>query len=312
MQRALITGGAGFIGSALVRHLLDEGVAVCVLDDLSSGHRENLAGLEGRLRFHRADVRDLRAVADACRGADAVFHLAAVASVQQSIVDPLRTHGVNVGGTLAVLEAARTAGVPRVVLACSAAAYGTNPALPLSEDEPAAPISPYGLHKRMCEEFGALYTAERGLDVAALRFFNVYGPRQDPAGEYAAVVPKFIEAMTAGRGPTIFGDGTQTRDFCFVGDVARALHLAAEAPGAPGRVLNVGAGTETSLLDLVAAVNAALGAALAPRFEPARSGDIHRSCAAVSRAREVLGFTAAMGLEEGLGRAISAWTGGAK
>jgi nucleoside-diphosphate-sugar epimerase len=309
MQRALITGGAGFIGSALVRRLRDEGVAVRILDDLSSGRRENLAGLRGDLRFHRSDVRDLRAVADAVRGVDAVFHLAAVASVQQSIVDPLRTHAVNVGGTLTVLEAARAAGVPRVVLACSAAAYGANLALPLSEEEPAAPISPYGLHKRMCEQLGALYTAERGLDVAALRFFNVYGPRQDPAGEYAAVVPKFIEAMTAGRAPTIHGDGTQTRDFCFVEDVARALHLAAGAPDAPGRVINIGAGTETSLLDLVAAINGALGTALAPHFTPRRTGDIHRSCAAVSRARSVLGFAASVGLDEGLGRAIAHWTG---
>ncbi len=310
MKRALITGGAGFIGSALVRRLLDEGTAVRVLDDLSSGSRENLTGLEGRLRFHRGDVRDPRAVADAARGVDAVFHLAAVASVQQSILDPLRTHAVNVGGTLTVLEAARASGVPRVVLACSAAAYGMNPALPLSEDEPAAPISAYGLHKRMCEQFGALYTAERGLDVAALRFFNVYGPRQDPAGEYAAVVPKFIEAMSVGRAPTIYGDGTQTRDFCFVDDVARALRLAAEASGAPGRFLNVGAGGETSLLDLVDALNGILGANLEPRFEPPRAGDIHRSCADVSRALKVLGFSAAVGLEEGLGRALAHWTGG--
>ena len=311
MKRALVTGGAGFIGSALVRLLLDEGVAVRVLDDLSSGRRGNLSGLEGRLRFHRGDVRDPRVVADGVRGADAIFHLAAVASVQQSIRDPLRTHGVNVGGTLTVLEAAREAGVPRVVLACSAAAYGANPALPLSEDEPAAPISPYGLHKRMCEELGVLYTAERGLDVVALRFFNVYGPRQDPAGEYAAVVPKFIEAMAAGRAPTIYGDGTQTRDFCFVDDVARALRLGVDAADAPGRVVNIGAGRETSLLDLVAALNGALGAAIEPRFEAPRSGDIHRSCADVARARSVLGFTAAVGLDEGLGRALAQWTGDA-
>ncbi|MFH1531291.1 MAG: NAD-dependent epimerase/dehydratase family protein [Pseudomonadota bacterium] len=309
MRRALVTGGAGFIGSALVRRLLDEGVAVRVLDDLSSGRRENLAGLEGRLRFHRGDVREVGVVTDATRGVDAVFHLAAVASVQRSLLDPLGTHAVNVGGTLAVLEAARASGVPRVILACSAAAYGTNPVLPLSEDEPAAPISPYGLHKHMCEQLGALYTAERGLDVVALRFFNVYGPRQDPAGEYAAVVPKFIEAMAAGGAPTIYGDGTQTRDFCFVDDVARALRMAVDAVAAPGRVVNIGAGSETSLLDLVAAINQALGAGIAPRFAPPRAGDIHRSCADVSRARALLGFTAAVGLEEGLGRALAHWTG---
>jgi len=309
VKRALVTGGAGFIGSALVRRLLDEGVAVRVLDDLSSGRLENLAGLEGRLRFHRGDVREAGLVADATRGVDAVFHLAAVASVQQSILDPLRTHAINVGGTLTVLEAALASGVPRVILACSAAVYGMNPTLPLSEDEPAAPISPYGLHKHMCEQFGALYTAERGLDVVALRFFNVYGPRQDPAGEYAAVVPKFIEAMAAGGAPTIYGDGTQTRDFCFVDDVARALRLAVDAADAPGCVVNIGAGGETSLLDLVAALNEALGAEITPRFDPPRSGDIHRSCAEVSRAREILGFTAAVGLKEGLGRALAHWTG---
>ena len=223
--------------------------------------------------------------------------------------NPLGTHGVNVGGTLAVLEAARAAGVPRVVLACSAAAYGANPALPLSEDEPPRPLSPYGLHKLMCEQLGRLYTAELGLEVAALRFFNVYGPRQDPAGEYAAVVPRFIEAMVAGRPPTIYGDGTQTRDFCFAGDVARALRTAAEAPGAAGRVFNIGAGGETSLLDLVAALNNLLGATFEPAFEPRREGDIHRSCADVTRARDVLGFTAAVDLEEGLGRALAHWTG---
>lgn len=305
MKHALVTGGAGFIGSTLVRVLLDAGVAVRVLDDLSAGRRENLAGLEGRLRFHKADVRDPRAVADAVRGADAVFHLAAVASVQRSIDDPVGTHGVNVVGTVTVLEAARAAGVPRVVLACSAAAYGLNPALPLSEDEPTAPISPYGLHKAICERYGALYTAERGLDVTALRFFNVYGPRQDPAGEYAAVVPRFIHAMAAGRAPTIYGDGTQTRDFCYVEDVARAMTLAATAPGAPGGVFNVAAGTETSLLDLVAAINKALGAAFEPCFEAARSGDIHRSLAAVSRASQVLDFSAAVSLEEGLARSTA-------
>jgi len=302
----LVTGGAGFIGSALVRSLLDEGVAVRILDDLSTGKRENLDGLDHRLRFHRGDVRDPAAVMDAVRGADAVFHLAAVASVQESLRDPVSTHGVNVGGTLAVLEAARSAGVPRVVLACSAAAYGTNPSLPLSEDESPQPISPYGMHKIMCEQLGALYTAELGLEVVALRFFNVYGPRQDPAGEYAAVVPRFVEAMTAGRAPTIYGDGTQTRDFCFVGDVARALRLAAETAAAAGRVFNIGAGNETSLLDLVAALNSVLGAALEPVFEPRREGDIHRSCADVTRARDVLGFIAAVDLEEGLYRCTQA------
>jgi len=303
---ALVTGGAGFIGSALVRRLLAEGAAVRILDDLSSGRLANLAGLEDRVVLLRGDVRDPAAVVAATRGADQVFHLAAVASVQRSLADPLGTHAVNVGGTVTVLEAARRAGVARVVLACSAAAYGRNPDLPLGEDAATAPISPYGLHKVTAERYGALYTTERGLPVTALRFFNVYGPRQDPRGEYAAVVPRFLEAMAAGQAPVIYGDGTQTRDFCYVEDVTRALLLAATAPGAAGAVVNVAGGRETSLLDLVAALNRVLGTTLEPRFAAARAGDIHRSVARVDRGREVLGFTAAVGLEEGLARTLAA------
>lgn len=302
MTKALITGGAGFIGSAIARKLLAEGWQVRVLDDLFSGKLANLEGLD--LEFIKGDVSDPRVVRDAVQGMDYVYHQAAVASVARSFSDPWLCHRVNVDGTFFVLDEARKAGVKRVMLAVSAAAYGTNPNLPLAETEAVAPISPYAIHKIVGELYARVMTGEMGLDVVGLRYFNVYGPRQDPQGEYAAVIPKFVSAMVAGKRPTIFGTGEQTRDFLFVEDVARANFLAATAADAPGRIINIASGSRTSLLDLVEHIRTRLGLELTPDFQPSRPGDIMHSVANVELARQVLGFTAKTRLDEGLARTV--------
>jgi len=290
-MRYVVTGGAGFIGSAVARKLAAEGHDVVVLDDLSTGKRENLhnaevgmRNAEPRLSVVRGSVADAALVKDCVEGADGVFHLAAVASVQRSLDEPGNCHEVNVTGTLNVLEAARKCGVRRVVLSSSAAVYGDNPALPLTENERPAPISPYGLHKQIGEEYGKLYTRRGWVEVAALRYFNVFGPRQDPAGDYAAVIPKFISALVAGKQPTVFGDGLQTRDFLYVEDVVKANILAMQVREAAGETFNICAGCETSLLDLLAELGGIMEKKPGPVFLPAREGDIRRSMGDCSKA----------------------------
>jgi UDP-glucose 4-epimerase len=301
-RRALVTGGAGFIGSHLVAGLVAEGWRVRVLDDLSSGREANLADVRDSVELLRGDVRDERALAQAVADVEVVFHQAALASVPLSVAEPLRTHAVNLDGTLNVLEAARHAGVRRVVYAASSAAYGDGEELPKRESMPANPISPYALHKHTGEQYCRLYTSLYGLEAVALRYFNIFGPRQDPKSEYAAVIPRFICAALAGEGATIFGDGEQTRDFAYVQDAVRANLLAADAERAPGAVINVATGRRTSLNELWSAIRSITGVKVESRHLPARAGDVRASVADLSRARELLGFEPAVDLLEGLRR----------
>jgi UDP-glucose 4-epimerase len=301
-RRALVTGGAGFIGSHLVAGLVAAGWRVRVLDDLSSGREANLADVRDGVELLRGDVRDERALAQAVADVEVVFHQAALASVPLSVAEPLRTHSVNVDGTLSVLEAARRAGVRRVVYAASSSAYGDGEELPKLETMPVNPVSPYALQKHAGELYCRLYTRLYGLEAVALRYFNIFGPRQDPKSEYAAVIPRFICAALAGEGATIFGDGEQTRDFAFVQDAVRANLLAADAERAPGAVINVATGRRTSLNELWRAIRGITGVKAESRHLPARAGDVRASVADLSRARELLGFEPAVDLLEGLQR----------
>jgi len=293
-----VTGGAGFIGSSVVEHLVSLGREVVVLDDLSRGKPENLPGagcilIEG-------DVCDAASVVEAASDVRTIYHLAAVPSVVESVAAPHRTHTVNVGGTLNVLEAARAGAPARVVLASSCSAYGESDALPLGEEMPACPASPYALQKVTSEEYGRLYGELYGLEVVALRFFNVFGPRQDPAGDYAAVVPRFVAAALRDEPLQVYGDGGQTRDFVYVQDVVRACVLAAQVSGAPGRIINVASGKQTRLTELIAALGRCVGKELEIVRRPARAGEVRHSVASVERARGLLGFEPRTALEAGL------------
>jgi UDP-glucose 4-epimerase len=303
MRRICVTGGAGFIGSNIVRGCLERGDDVRVLDNLSTGRRANLEGLS--VELIEGDIRD----ADACRravaGCDVVFHEAALPSVTRSVADPILANAVNVDGTLNVLVAARDAGVRRVVFAGSSSAYGETVELPKREDMAPAPISPYAVAKVACEHYGAVFNAIYGLEFVTLRYFNVFGPRQDPKSEYAAVIPRFCTAMLKGEAPTIFGDGLQTRDFCYVDNVVQANLLAADAPAAPGHVYNVACAERVSLLDVVAAINELLGTTIAPSLQPARTGDIRDSLASIDAARRDLGYTASIRFLAGLKLALA-------
>lgn len=305
-MKSLVTGGAGFIGSHLVRALLERGDEVRVLDNFSTGRPENLKGLRGSLQVIEADLRDEAAVREAARGMDRVFHHAAFVSVPQSMQEPAECFAVNVQGTLNLLDAARQAGARRVVLASSAAVYGDSTDLPLQENAAPRPLSPYALSKRLNEQMGQFYTAAYGLEVVSLRYFNVYGPRQSPDSVYAAAVPIFIRRRLSGWPVTIFGDGRQTRDLIFVGDVVRANLIASEHPAAPGRIFNICGGREIPLLDLLAVIDRLLPGAPAPEFAPPRPGDIYRSVGDPRLAAELLGFQPAVPLEEGLAETI-AW-----
>ncbi|HSR70628.1 MAG TPA: SDR family oxidoreductase [Acidobacteriota bacterium] len=304
----VVTGGAGFIGSHLVRALLSRGRAVRVVDDFSSGKEENLQGLAeqhpGRFSLERADIRNSSAMLELLQGAEHVYHQAAMTSVAQSVEDPHRCHQVNAGGTLKVLEAARRGGAGKVVMASTTAVYGDDPELPKRETMLPSPISPYAAGKLAAEGYGQVYSRLYGLPVVALRYFNVYGPRQDPQSEYAAVIPKFISRMAAGSSPVIFGDGEQSRDFVFVEDVVRANLLAARSE-VSGLALNVASGATCNLKQIVALLNEILGADLQPIFEQARAGDIKHSSADTSKARLAIGFQAQVTFKEGLSRAVA-------
>ena len=299
----LVTGGAGFIGSHLCYALLSQGRRVRVIDDLSTGSRENLAQAESRfgdrLEFIQADICDRKALRELIRGIDRVFHQAAMTSVQESVDRPQDCHAVNSTGTLNVLQTAGDAGVSSVVLASTTAVYGDSPELPKRESMLPAPISPYAASKLCTELYAHVYNQLYGLRVTALRYFNVYGPGQDPNSHYAAVIPKFITRMTAGKRPIIFGDGRQSRDFVFVDDVVRANILAAQAtPGGVG--LNIASGHSYNLLDIVTILNRLLGTDLKPVHQSARAGDVRHSSAQTDLARTVIGFEAQVPLEEGL------------
>ena len=303
----LVTGGAGFIGSNLVRRLAGQGARVRVFDDLSSGHLENLAGLESAVEFVRGDLRDAAAVRAAARGVRHVFHLGALASVQASVDDPATTHEINVTGTLNLLLAARDAGAERVVFSSSASIYGDSPEMPKREDMLPAPLTGYALSKLAGEHYGRIFHGLYGLKFFALRYFNVFGPRQDPASHYAAVIPLFLRAYAAGRQPTIYGDGEQTRDFTFVEDVVAANLACLAAPeSAAGAVYNVAYGDRVSVNELARQIAALAGHPFAPTYAPARAGDVRESQADSARARRVLGWQPEHAFAEGL-RATFDW-----
>ncbi len=306
-ERALVTGGAGFIGSHICNALLEAGASVCVLDDLSTGRRERVP--EG-VEFIEASVLDDRAMARAVEGCSVVFHKAAMVSVVQSVEEPQRCMDVNVQGTLRVLEAARGAGVRRVVLASSAAVYGGEPRLPSAETDPVDCWSPYAMSKAASEQLCRSYSMCYGLSTASLRYFNVYGPGQDAKSAYAAVISAFADRLSRGVAPVIHGDGGQTRDFVFVEDVARANLLAGWcARELRGEAINIGTGRAVTLLELFEQMRRISGAAVEPEFGPARAGDVRHSRASVERASGLIGFTAGASLADGLERTM-AWMRG--
>ncbi len=301
----LVTGGAGFIGSNLVERLVERGETVRVLDDLSTGRAENV---DPRADLVRGDIADEASVAKVLAGVDVVFHQAAAGSVARSVEHPLVTDRVNTHGTLTVLKAALDAGVRRVVYASSSSVYGGAAALPSVETAPPAPRSPYAVSKLAGEHYGRVFTQLYGLETVALRYFNVYGPRQRPDSVYAAVVPLFINALFLGQPPVVHGDGKQSRDFTFVADVVDANLAAADAPAeaAAGRAFNVACGGAHSVLELLDVLARLIGAAPEPMYVEPRAGDIRSSQADVSSARRTLGFEAKVGFEEGL-RLTVAW-----
>jgi len=304
MRRYLVTGGAGFIGSHIVRALLEQGDFVRILDNFSSGKREYLAGL--KVEIIEGDLRDAACVARAVTGMDVVFHEAAFVSVPQSMQDPLPCFEINQRGTEILLEAARAAKIGRVVLASSAAVYGDSDAFPLDETLELHPLSPYAVSKRVDELYAELYTRSFGLDVVALRYFNVYGPRQRPDSMYAAAVPIFTRRLIEGQPITVFGDGGQTRDLVYVGDIVHANLTASEHPAAPGQVFNICTGDEMRVIDLIEELMALFPSAPAPVFLPARPGDIYRSVGNPHKAADLIGFRPLTSLADGL-RAVVDW-----
>ena len=303
-RKVLVTGGAGFIGSHLARALTARDHSVRVLDDFSSGKRANLADLEGVVEIVEGSILDEATLDRALDGVEIVYHEAAIPSVPRSIAAPVASHEANATGTLRVLEGARRKSVRRVIYAGSSSAYGETPTLPKVETMPAAPLSPYAVSKLTGEHYCQVYARAFGLETVVLRYFNVFGPRQDPNSQYAAVIPRFVTAALEGRQPVIFGDGTQSRDFCFIDNVIEANVLAADARGASGQVFNVACGRATDLNGVVRLIAEALGTPVEPTYETGRVGDVKHSLADISAARQVLGYTAAVSFEDGLQRTI--------
>ena len=301
MTHYLVTGGAGFIGSHIVEMLVKDGERVRVLDNLSTGRKENITPLLAQVEFIEGDLRDEETVRRAVEGVDFVLHQAAIPSVIRSVQDPIPTETANVVGTLNLLLAARDAGVRRVVYASSSSVYGDSPTLPKVETMPLRPKSPYAVSKLATEYDSRIFTDLHGLETVGLRYFNVFGPRQDPASEYAAVIPKFITAMLCGEAPTIYGDGTQSRDFTYVSNVVAANLLAATAPDMEGRVFNAAVGERYTLLELVDILNEILGTQIKPTFRPARPGDIKHSQADISLIEEC-GYRSQIDFRAGLAK----------
>ena len=303
-RRALVTGGAGFIGSNLVRGLLERGDTVRVLDNFATGNRDNLADIVADVEIVEGDLRSYERVHTAVRGTDVVFHLGALGSVPRSVQDPLTTTAVNVEGTLNVLLAARDEGVGRVVAASSSSVYGDGGTFPRVETQAPNPISPYAVAKLAAERFCVSFSRVYDLETVALRYFNVFGPGQDPTSQYAAVVPLFVRAIEEGRPVTIYGDGEQSRDFTYVANVVDANLLAADATGAVGTVLNIATGGSETVNTLADTIGRLLDLPVARSYEPQRPGDVKQSWADVRHARETIGFEPRIGFEDGLRRTI--------
>jgi UDP-glucose 4-epimerase len=300
-MKALVTGGAGFIGSHIAQTLLAQGHDVRILDNMSSGRRENLDACAGA-DFVRGDITVTQDYERACKDRDTIFHHAALVSVQESIADPEKSFAINVQGTLNLLSAAKQNGVRRFVFASSAAVYGNDPRLPKNEGMQTTPISPYGADKAAAERHVLDAHKQWGLEGVVLRYFNVFGPRQDPNGDYAAVIPKFVSRLVAGLSPTVYGDGSQTRDFLYIDDAVAANLLAATRSEACGQVINIARGESMNLLQLLECLQQVTGHSVPPKFAPPRDGDIVRSAADISVMSQRLRFTPAVPLSEGLTR----------
>jgi nucleoside-diphosphate-sugar epimerase len=301
-MRYLVTGGAGFIGSNIVDELVRRGHSVTVLDDLSAGKESNLADVRAKIDFQQASITDLPAVESACRGADYVIHLAARTSVPRSVADPLETNHINIDGTLNVLVAARMAKVRRFVYAASSSAYGDTPTLPKVETMTPEPISPYGVTKYTGELYAQAFGRCYGLENASVRYFNVFGPRQDPTSPYSGVLSRFMLAVIEGQPMVVFGDGEQTRDFTYIENVVDETLRACEAPGASGMVFNGGTGARITLNEVLKLLGKITGKKIEAKYAPPRAGDIRDSQADISLARKVLGYEPRVGFEEGLQR----------
>jgi len=304
MTKYLVTGGAGFIGSNIVRELLARGESVRVLDDFSTGRRVNIADVLEQIEFVEGSLENPDVCRSAVDGVAYILHQGAIPSVQRSVEDPLATNNVNANGTLNLLAAARDAGVKRLVFASSSSIYGDSPDLPKREDMAPAPMSPYAVSKLSAEKYCQVFSQIYGLETVCLRYFNVFGLRQDPTSQYSAVIPLFIKAMLNEESPTVYGDGLQSRDFTYVSNVVEANLLAATTPNVAGQVFNLACGQRYTLLDLIATLNEILGTQIEPAFAPARSGDVKHSLADISRVQEKMGYTVQFDFRAGLAKTV--------
>ena len=305
---ALVTGGAGFIGSHIAASLVDQGVTVRIIDDLSTGYRHNLEQLSPRVDFIEASVRDDRALRRALADVELVFHEAAIPSVPRSVENPVESHEATANGTFALLLAARDQKVRRVIYAASSSAYGDQPELRKHEEMRPAPLSPYAAAKLMGEYYCQVFTHVYGLETVSLRYFNVFGPRQDPSSQYSGVISRFMDALVNEKQPVIYGDGEQSRDFTYVSNVVEANFRAAESSTAVSKVINVANGESVTLNQLLDTMKSIVGKRdVAPRYEPPRRGDVRHSLADLTRARDLLGYQPKVGLEDGLRRTFDWW-----
>ncbi len=310
MAKYLVTGGAGFIGSNLVRFILAKGHEIVVLDNFATGKRENMHDFLDKITFVEGDIRDRKTVDKAVAGVTAIFHEAALGSVPRSVEEPMTAHDVNVNGTLTVLEAAKSAGVKRVIFAASSSAYGDSPVSPKVETMPPRPISPYAANKVACECYLRAYAACYGMETLCLRYFNVFGPYQDPFGAYAAVIPAFVSKLLKRERPVIFGDGEQSRDFCFIDNVCQANWLAASAPAkvCDGTVMNIACHASTTLNQIFRQLQQLMNVDLEPEYGPVRAGDVKDSLADISLAKQIIGYQPKVYFEDGLRKAIHWYT----
>jgi len=306
MAKYLVTGGAGFIGCNLTRFILDKGHDVVVLDNFATGKRENVESILDRIELIEGDIRDRDVVDQAVAGCSAIFHEAALGSVPRSVKEPLNSHDANVNGTLTVLEAARAAGVMRVIFAASSSAYGDQKISPKHEGMVPMPISPYASSKLACEYYLQAYAACYGMETLSLRYFNVFGPHQDPEGAYAAVIPAFVSRALKGEAPVVYGDGEQSRDFCYIDNVCTANWLAANAPAdvCTGRPVNIACHHATSLNQILDKIRSLLGVELTAEYTDMRPGDVKDSLADISLAKETIGYEPVMYFDEGLEKSI--------